>query len=1242
MRIKRFTIGDTIDPRGIRPAMSPGSFIRGLLMATVVGAGLGCGDAEPAIPAVVEVSPASATLQSLEQNIQLTAAVQDQNGQTMTGVTIAWTSGDVSVASVSTAGIVTARGNGTATVTATSGSATGHSAVTVRQVVAEVGVAPSTDTLTAFGDTVRLVAEARDANGHIVGDAVFSWASGNEPAVTVDSAGLATARGSGTATVTATSGPATGHAAVMVRQVAAEVGVAPSTDTLTAFGDTVRLVAEARDANGHIVDDAVFSWASGNEPAVTVDSAGLATARGNGTATVTASAGKALGEAAVTVRQSVDSVMVTPASAAVVLGTRLRLNAEGFDGNGHLVDGTLFEWGSSDAQVASVDAGLVTGVARGAATITASAGSAHGTSGITVVESPDRAKLVALYEATDGPTWTEHLNWTTDTPLGRWFGVKTGSNGLVTELALPANNLRGAIPAELGNLSNLRRLDLYGNGLTGNIPPELGNLSTLVLLHLARNRLAGEIPPELGNLANLGRLYLFGNGLTGEIPPELGLLTSVQSLALMWNRLTGEIPPELGDLANLSYLHLGANELTGEIPPELGGLATLRYLHLGGNGLTGEIPPELGSLGNLWYMHLGGNGLTGEIPPELGDLARLEELYLDYNQLSGPIPGELGALGELSVLVAHENELTGDLPPELGNLGSLEDLVLNNNDLSGPVPPEFGGLADLRQLDVTNNARMRGALPEEATELEQLDILLAGGTGLCAPPDEDFREWLKRIHRRRIASCAEPAVVYLTQAVQSREFPVPLVAGEKALLRVFLTAAESNQADIPGVWARFHADGKQIHSQRIPGKSGPIPTEVDEGDLSKSVNAEIGGDMIRTGLEMVIEVDSVDAGLGVPRRIPETGRLAVEIDSVPLLDLTAIPFLWKTDPDSSIIGLVEAVSREPGKHSLLADTRTLLPVADIEVTAHDPVESSTNNAFQLLYRTRAIRVMEGGEGHYMGTMAGRVTGAGGVAFRPGRSNFSVPVSHIVAHELGHNMSLFHAPCGRPAGVDPAYPYSDGSIGAWGYDFEAEELVGNTTRDLMSYCRPSWISDYHFSNALRFRESDADSAGLPGRSAAPVQGLLLWGGIDGDGVPFLEPAFVVDAPPALPPSGGEYTISGRSDDGAELFSIRFDMPVTADADGRTGFAFVLPVQPGWEEALADLTLAGPAGSATLDRESEMPMAILRSLRNGQVRGILGNLPGSTLTRSDAAALLSPAPGLVLRFSRGIPDTEAWRR
>ena len=72
----------------------------------------------------------------------------------------------------------------------------------------------------------------------------------------------------------------------------------------------------------------------------------------------------------------------------------------------------------------------------------------------------DREALVALYHATDGPNWLRDSNWLTDAPLEDWHGVSTDEDGRVTELKLPANEMSGTIPAELGNLDRLRVLDL--------------------------------------------------------------------------------------------------------------------------------------------------------------------------------------------------------------------------------------------------------------------------------------------------------------------------------------------------------------------------------------------------------------------------------------------------------------------------------------------------------------------------------------------------------------------------------------------------------------------------------------------------------------------------------------------------------------------------------------------------------------------------------------------------------------
>ena len=162
-----------------------------------------------------------------------------------------------------------------------------------------------------------------------------------------------------------------------------------------------------------------------------------------------------------------------------------------------------------------------------------------------------------------------------------------------------------------------------------------------------------------------------------------------------------------------------------------------------------------------------------------------------------------------------------------------------------------------RSLSFTNNPGLSGALPARLTDLRRLERLLAGGTDLCAPQDSGFQAWLQTVHKWWISSCASTSasMVYLTQAVQSREYPVPLVAGDKALLRVFVTAAHATMAGIPPVRARFYLNGTERHVAEIPANAAPIPTEVVEGSLSGSANAEIPGEIVRPGLEMVIEID---------------------------------------------------------------------------------------------------------------------------------------------------------------------------------------------------------------------------------------------------------------------------------------------------------------------------------------------------------------------------------------------------
>lgn len=105
----------------------------------VAGGGAGCTDStSPAVAvavAAVNITPSVATLEALDQSVQLRAIAVDRTGASIEGVTFNWVSSDDAVVSVSSAGVVTSLGNGLASVTASVGGQTGSSRLTVQQVV---------------------------------------------------------------------------------------------------------------------------------------------------------------------------------------------------------------------------------------------------------------------------------------------------------------------------------------------------------------------------------------------------------------------------------------------------------------------------------------------------------------------------------------------------------------------------------------------------------------------------------------------------------------------------------------------------------------------------------------------------------------------------------------------------------------------------------------------------------------------------------------------------------------------------------------------------------------------------------------------------------------------------------------------------------------------------------------------------------------------------------------------------
>ena len=420
------------------------SRLQALILTSSLLAVVTCGDGATEPPAPVEpprattvvVSPAQVRLAALDATSRFTAEVRDQNGQVMAETAVTWSSSNTGVATVDAAGLATAVGNGTASITASAGSATGSAAVEVQQDAVTLSLTPEDVAFRALGDTLRFVAEGADANGH---PTAVAWSSSDPAVAQVDDSGLVTAAGNGTATITAAAGRTEMSAAVSVEQEAVALSLTPEDVVLHALGDTLRLLAETADANGHPVP---VAWSSSDTAVAQVDDSGLVAAAGNGTATITAAAGRGTAKSVtVTVEQEAVALSLSAEEVAFrALGDTLRLIAGATDANGHPVPVT---WLSSDTAVARVDdSGLVTAAGNGTATITATAGRNTASATVRVEQEPvalsltpeavtfralgDTLRLVA--EATDANGHPIPVAWSSsDTVVAR-----VDDSGLVT------------------------------------------------------------------------------------------------------------------------------------------------------------------------------------------------------------------------------------------------------------------------------------------------------------------------------------------------------------------------------------------------------------------------------------------------------------------------------------------------------------------------------------------------------------------------------------------------------------------------------------------------------------------------------------------------------------------------------------------------------------------------------------------------------------------------------------------
>ncbi|MEW5918388.1 MAG: Ig-like domain-containing protein, partial [Gemmatimonadota bacterium] len=338
----------------------------------------------------VDVTPTTVTLNPA-QTSQLTATAFDAANNVLQR-SVTWSSGNQSVATVSTTGLVTAVAAGSATITATAGGVSGSAVVTVANVpVASVTVTPSAPNMFPL-DQLTLTATALDAGGNVITGRPTTWSSSNSLVASVNAtSGLVTALIPGAATITATIDGVSGSATVTINLTpVASVTLSPTSASMLQ-GQQTGFIAVARDAQGNVISRPI-TWSTTSPTVfVNVTQSGIVTAIAPGSEGVVATAvGAGLGgtnvadTATVTVSLvPVASMTISPKPVGIVETQQQQLTVQLFDSIGGVLSpsGRTISWGSRDVPIATVTpgGGLVTGIAAGSTRIGVSTAGASGT-----------------------------------------------------------------------------------------------------------------------------------------------------------------------------------------------------------------------------------------------------------------------------------------------------------------------------------------------------------------------------------------------------------------------------------------------------------------------------------------------------------------------------------------------------------------------------------------------------------------------------------------------------------------------------------------------------------------------------------------------------------------------------------------------------------------------------------------------------------------------------------------------
>ena len=337
----------------------------------------------------IAVTPANPSIaKGLTQQFTATGTFTDSTTQNLT-TSVTWASATTSVATINTTGAAFAAGIGTSTISATSGSVSGSTVLTVSAAtLVSIAVTPANSTV-ANGTNPQFTATGSytdSSTQNLTGS--VTWASSSIGVATISGSGLATTHGQGTTTISATSGSVVGTTLLNVTTAQLlSIAVTPANPSV-AKGLKQQFTATGTYSDSSTLDlTSSVTWASATLSVATINTAGLASTLTIGTTTISATSGSVSGSTVLTVSAAtLVSIAVTPANPSVAVGATPQFTATGTYTDSTTADLTSsVTWASSNAGVATISsAGKATALAVGSTTISATSGTVVGSTVLTV------------------------------------------------------------------------------------------------------------------------------------------------------------------------------------------------------------------------------------------------------------------------------------------------------------------------------------------------------------------------------------------------------------------------------------------------------------------------------------------------------------------------------------------------------------------------------------------------------------------------------------------------------------------------------------------------------------------------------------------------------------------------------------------------------------------------------------------------------------------------------------------